>query len=254
MRVTVIPIESPEGAVTRRPRPGDKKMIKPENKADRKNLSAGKSNRRLFILDPQPVVRFGLRCIFDSQPDLRVVGESDSCSEIVQAGMGIDMIMVDPELGDVCGTEVLRHIRAAYPDLPVLVFTASSDELRVVETVQSGVQGYLTKTAKPADIVQAARVVCSGGCYLDPRVTSLVMGQIGRARERRQNARCALTARERNVLSLLVQGKRNREISDALFIGERTVRFHLTSLFQKLQVANRTEAVRKAVRQGLVSA
>ncbi len=228
-------------------------MPKPESKARRKDASARRAIYRILVLDPQPVVRFGLRALFDSQPDLQLVGESGSCREVVQEGTGIDLIMVDPKLEDVCGTDVLRHARAAHPELPVLVFTASRDELRVMETVQSGVQGYLTKTAKPTEIVQAARVVGSGGCYLDPRVASLVMGQVGRTRERRQNARCALTPRERSVLNLLVQGKRNREISAALYIGERTVRFHLTSLFQKLQVANRTQAVRKAVSQGLVS-
>ncbi len=229
-------------------------MSRPVKKGTREDLSTGKSKKRIFVLDPQPIVRFGLRALFDSQPDLQLVGESGSCHGIGQVGAGIDLVMVDPEFEDACGTEVLGKIRAAHPWLPVMVFTASSDELRVMAAVKAGAQGYVTKTAKPTDILQAVRIVGGGGCFLDPRVTSLVMGQVGRARERRRSIRCALTARERSVLSLLVQGKRNKEISEALYIGERTVRFHLTSLFHKLQVANRTEAVRKAVRQGLVSA
>jgi len=212
---------------------------------------------RILVVDQTPVVRLGLRALFDSQPDLNVVNEAGSCKELLAHldSAQPHVVLLDPELEDMCGSEVLTGLRDRHPGLPLLVFSADASDWRVVETVRTGVQGYMTKGSMPAAILEATRVVAAGGCYLDPKVTSLVMGHVGRAKERRRGGGGRhLTAREKAVLRLLAQGKRNREISESLYISERTVKFHMTALLQKLQATNRTEVVRKAISQGLISA
>lgn len=210
---------------------------------------------RIILVDQAPVVRLGLRALFDSQPDLHVVDEAGSCTELLAHldAAQPDVVLLDPELEDMCGSKVLAGLRERHPGLPILVFSAHASDWRVVETVRTGVQGYLTKRSMPAAILEATRAVAAGGCYLDPKVTSLVMGHVGRAKERRRSGGRHLTARERAVLGLLAQGKRNKEISESLYISERTVKFHMSALLQKLQATNRTEVVRKAISQGLIS-
>lgn len=210
---------------------------------------------RIFVVDQAPVVRLGLRALFDSQPDLNVVDEAGSCTEVLAqlASAQPHVVLLDPELEDMCGSDVLAGLRKCHPGLPLLVFSDHASDWRVVETVRIGVQGYLTKGSMPAVILEATRAVAAGGCYLDPKVTSLVMGHVGRANERRRRDGRFLTVREKAVLKLLAQGKRNREISESLYISERTVKFHMSALFQKLQATNRTEVVKKAIGQGLIS-
>ena len=136
----------------------------------------------------------------------------------------------------------------------ILVYTAHAGEAQVLETLlRTGASGYLIKGSTPQRLIDAIHTVAGGGSYLDPAIASQVMGRVGRTQERRSAHGRELTERETTVLNALVQGKRNKDIAGELFITERTVKYHVNALFTKLRVQNRTQAVRAAVEQGLVS-
>ena len=164
-----------------------------------------------------------------------------------------DLVLLDPELGERSGLERLAAVHERRPELKLLIFTEHADDWRVLETVRTGVGGYLTKHAAPDTIIDAVRVVAGGGSYLDPKVTAAILGHVGQLSDGRRN-NTLLTERERAVLEELARGKRNKEISESLSISERTVRFHMSALLQKLHATNRTEVVSKAISLGLVSA
>ncbi len=210
---------------------------------------------RILVVDDHPVVRFGLIGVLATQPDFQIVGEAGSCAEAcaMVARLHPDVLMLDLEMGDAGGADALSRIRDLSPHLPVIIFTAYDNDWRVVEAVKIGLQGYLMKGTAAEHIIEAIRVVGGGGSFLDPRVTSTVMGHVGRTGSRRQSHSGHLTEREKSVLRLLVEGKRNKEISQALFISERTVKYHISGLLAKLQAGNRTEAVKIAVADGLIS-
>jgi DNA-binding NarL/FixJ family response regulator len=134
----------------------------------------------------------------------------------------------------------------------VLVYTAENGGSYVLEAVRNGARGYVVKTQRPERVYEAMRVVADGGFYLDPAVTSLVMTRMGRLVNFSGNFDETLSNREQAVLDRLVAGKRNGQIAGELFISERTVKFHVNSLFRKLRAKSRTDVVRIALQQGLV--
>jgi DNA-binding NarL/FixJ family response regulator len=164
-----------------------------------------------------------------------------------------DLVMLDPELPDVRGVDALKGLRERHPDLPILVFGGHKNGWCVLEAVHHGAQGYLTKDAEAPQILEAIRAVAAGDAYLDPRVVAQVMDQVSHPREHRRRNVPLLTERERAVLRLIALGKRNKDISEILFISEHTVKFHLTGLLQKLQASNRTDVVTKALNLGLIN-
>lgn len=208
----------------------------------------------VLIAEPQPIFRHGLLTLLDTTPDLEVIGQVSSRQQLVAdlRRLSPDLLVIEPDLAG-GGPELLQSICESRPKLRVLVLTGRCNDLGVIESVRAGVTGFLNKSAPVDTVLQAMRAVVQGQHFLDPSVTSAVIGEIGRNRERRRTQRRRLTQRERAVLSLLVEGRRNKEISLVLSISERTVKFHLRALYQKLRVSNRTEAVMAAVHQGLVS-
>jgi DNA-binding NarL/FixJ family response regulator len=209
---------------------------------------------RVLVVDDHPVVRLGLVGLLDIHPDIEVIAEADSCVQACALAERLrpDVILLDLELTDATGAEALNRLRNVVPATPIVVLTAHDNDWRVVEAIQTGLEAFLVKGAPPESICQAIRVVNSGGYYLDPQVTSKVLGQVGRKVERRQGARSSLTSREQTVLQMLAEGKRNKEIADSLFISERTVKYHISALFTRLKASNRTQAVKNAVEQGLM--
>ena len=222
---------------------------------DSGGVPSARQRIRIMIVDDHPVVRFGLMGLLSMQPDLEVIGEASSCGEACEKVRLLrpDLVILDLEMGDTCGADALSKVRETYPQLPTIVFTAHDNDWRIVEAVRIGLQGYLVKGTPPEVILEAVRVVSRGEFFIDPKIASKVLGQIGRKVERRSPNSRVLTDRERSVLQLLAQGKRNKEISEALFISERTVKFHMSAVMKKLHATNRTEAVRIAAARGLVS-
>ncbi|MGD8642678.1 MAG: response regulator transcription factor [Chromatiales bacterium] len=210
---------------------------------------------RLLIADSQPVVRMGLAAIFADTHGLEVVGQVTNSRELFTEleAMAPDIVVIDPSIDGATGYEILGQIQDGFPGVSVVALTSACSDLGVLESLRSGAMAFLTKNAAPDVIVQAIRAVIDGQFYLDPSITSTVVGAVGRRNDRRRSNGRQLTERERAVLELLVEGKRNKAISEALHISERTVKFHVRALFQKLRASNRTEAVMAAVAQGLAS-
>ncbi|MFE5294252.1 response regulator [Isoptericola sp. NPDC056618] len=198
----------------------------------------------VLLVDDHHVVRAGLRALLDSQPDISVVGEAGTADEALDAvgRLAPALVVMDLELGaEEDGVAATRRIRAAHPDLPVLVFSAYDTDADVVRVVDAGAIGYVLKDAPPAEIFSAVRGAVVGRSVLSPPVASRLMQQA-------QNPGSALTPREAELLTLLAQGLSNRELGRRLFISEATVKTHLAHVYAKLGVESRAAAVAHALR------
>jgi DNA-binding NarL/FixJ family response regulator len=206
---------------------------------------------RILIADDHPVVRDGLVAILGTQPDFAVVGEAGNGRDAIARVEATqpDVVLLDLEMPDMDGVEALRHLRAAQPTLPVLVFTAFDTDERILTAVQAGARGYLLKGVPRQELFNAIRVVYSGGSLLQPVIASKLMRQVSQEKE---TPVVELTPREQEVLQELAAGLQNKEIAARLFIAERTVKFHVSAILSKLNVGNRTEAVAVAAQHGLI--
>jgi DNA-binding NarL/FixJ family response regulator len=207
---------------------------------------------RILIADDHPVVRDGLVAILTTQPDFQVVGEAATGGELITQAQALRpaVILTDLEMPELDGVEAIRQLHATDPDIRVIVLTAFDSDDRIVGAIRAGAHGYLLKGAPRTEIFNAVRVVSAGGTLLQPVVVSQLMQHIQAADE---PAGEPLTRRELEVLRLLGQGLLNKEIAERLHISERTVKFHVSAVLGKLGAGNRTEAVRRAVQQGLIS-
>jgi two-component system NarL family response regulator len=214
----------------------------PEGKADDK--------KKVLVADDHPVVRMGAVSLLQCESSIEVIAEAATCGECCDlAGkLAPDVIILDLEMGDCRATQSLDRLLEVCPSAAVVVYTAHVSDHLVRSVIGAGARGFVPKDAPPARLVDAVMAVAAGQCYLDPSVTSAVVGQASNG----QRHGDALTEREQSVLRLLAQGKRNKEISKSLFISERTVKFHVSALMHKLGATNRTEAVKTAIEQGLV--
>jgi DNA-binding NarL/FixJ family response regulator len=210
---------------------------------------SGEPPIRLLIVDDHPVVRDGLAAILSTRPDFAVVGEAGSGEEALRLVERLrpDVVLLDLEMPGMDGIAVLRRLRDLDPAVRVVVFTAFDTDERILGALQAGAKGYLLKGAPRTELFAAIHEVHRGGSLLHPVVASRLLERLT-VTERPEE----LTPRERAVLALLARGRQNKEIAADLGISERTVKFHLSSIYGKLGAGNRTEAVRIAVRQGLL--
>ncbi len=209
---------------------------------------------RILVVDDHPVVRDGLVAILSTQPDFEVIAQASTGREAVQktASYLPDIILLDLEMPDIDGVEALRQMHERNPQVRALVFTAFDTDDRILGAIKAGAQGYLLKGVPRDDLFNAIRVVNNGGSLLQPVVTSKLLRHVSGESGMNSPATSELTGRENEVLNLLGKGLRNQEIAERLTISERTVKFHVSSIFAKLGVGNRTEAVRMAALRGLI--
>ncbi|MBU2668934.1 response regulator transcription factor [Actinoplanes bogorensis] len=200
----------------------------------------------MLIVDDHPAVRRGLRTFLELAGDLVVTGEAadgPSALDLIEQ-TAPDVVLLDMVLPGMDGVEVLQEMRRRSLPARVLVVTSFTDRARLVPAVRAGARGYLSKDVDPNALVAAVRSVHAGHLLLEPEVAATLLG----------TPACgpALTARERDVLALIADGRSNREIARALVVAEKTVKTHVSSILMKLGLADRTQAALHAVRTGLV--
>jgi DNA-binding NarL/FixJ family response regulator len=207
---------------------------------------------RILVADDHPMLREGLVAVLSTQPDFEVVGEAADGSEAVRLAGALrpDVILLDLEMPGTDGVAALERLRDAGSEVRAVVFTAYDTDERILGALRAGARGYLLKGASRAEIFDAVRTVYAGGSLLQPGVTARVLEHLGRGDERAQANQ--LTPRELEVLGLISEGLQNSEIAERLFVTERTVKFHVSSILAKLGADNRTEAVAIAARRGLI--
>ena len=204
---------------------------------------------RLLLGDDHPVVRAGIRAMLESEADLEVVGEAATAEDAVRlaAASDVDVVLMDLQFpGAMQGAEATRRIRS-HDDAPrVLVLTNYDTDADILGAIEAGASGYLLKDAPPGELVAAVRAAATGESALAPAVSS-------RLRASREAAD-SLTAREAEVLTLVAEGRSNRDIGRTLFLSEATVKSHLVHIFTKLGVGSRTAAVARARELGAIRA
>jgi DNA-binding NarL/FixJ family response regulator len=203
---------------------------------------------RVLIVDDHPIVREGVTAVLERERDIEVVGTAGTTDEGLRlaATLHPDVVLLDLKLpGAEAGESVTTFVRQS-PG--IVVFTAYDADDDVFRAIRDGARGYLLKGSAAADIVDAIRQVHAGNSYLSPRVTAKLVSGVAHPRSRGG----LLSARERGVLRLVAAGLSNRQIAETLLLSERTIKFHVTAILNKLGADNRAQAVALAAERGLL--
>ncbi|MBA2376480.1 MAG: response regulator transcription factor [Actinomycetota bacterium] len=194
---------------------------------------------KILVADDHPMLREGLVAVLSTREDFEVVGEAKNGREAVERvkSLSPDVVLLDLEMPEMDGVEALETLQKEGVETKALVFTAYDTDERILGAIRAGAKGYLLKGSARKDIFGAIEAVAAGGSLLAPDITSRLLTHM------RNGPLETLTPRESEVLKLIAKGMPNREIAAELFISERTVKFHVSSLLAKLEAENRTEAV-----------
>lgn len=209
---------------------------------------------RILLVDDHRIVREGLASMIATQSDMLVVGEAGTGDEALRliGRLHPTIVLLDLEMPGLDGASVLNQAREHCPDVRAIVLTAYGSDERILEAVRAGAKGYLLKGAGMDEVLRAVRVVAAGGSLLEPAIAERLLGSVERILRSEKSPQETLSERERDILTLIAQGLSNKEVGAQLHLAERTVKFHITIIFQKLAVSNRAEAVAKALRERLI--
>jgi DNA-binding NarL/FixJ family response regulator len=212
---------------------------------------------RVLLADDHAVVRAGIRLFLEHAGDIQVLAEADDgrqAQDLIARYLP-DVAVLDIQMPEASGIDVTRWVKSHLPGVGVLVLTAYDEDPYVLAVLQAGANGYVLKTASPAEIIQAIRDVYSGKTVVDASLAQkMVLGMAASKTVRSEAAPVeALTERELEVLALVARGYTNKAIGAQLSISDRTVQGHLAHIYDKLNAASRTEAVMRAISLGLIS-
>ena len=207
---------------------------------------------RVVIADDHPLLREGLRRILEFEEGIQVVAEvGDGQGAInISRTKKFDILLMDLNMPGVNGLDACRVIRREQPDIGIIVLTVDDADDKIFQILQLGVAGYLLKDVVPKTLVDSIRKVYAGEPILAPAVTGKLLGQLSGANQPKDNF--GLSNRELEILTYVVRGSSNRDIGISLFISEKTVKNHLSNIFRKLEVEDRTQAALKAVKSKLI--
>jgi DNA-binding NarL/FixJ family response regulator len=205
---------------------------------------------RILLADDHAVVRQGFKLILSQQPDMEVVGEAGTGEEAVKMSLQLDpgLVIMDIAMPKVNGVEATRRIIENRPDTKILILSMHKDPVYVRETLRAGAKGYLLKESIDQDLLRAVRSVAQGNGFLSPEVSGTVLQEYQQTKDPFDQ----LTAREREVLQMLAEGKVAKEIATQLDISVYTVDAHRGRIMKKLGLHSSTEIVRFAMRKGLI--
>jgi DNA-binding NarL/FixJ family response regulator len=209
---------------------------------------------RVLVADDQTVVREGLVLLLGLLPGVEVVGAAADGREAVGLAGSLrpDVVLMDLRMPRMDGVEATRRIRAAHPEIHVVVLTTYSDDESVFAALGAGARGYLTKDADAESLASAITTVVGGEAQFDPAVQRRLAEAVATGNRRAPDLPDGLTRRESEVLGLIAAGRSNAEIAGELFISEATVKTHINNLFAKAGLRDRAQAVTYAFRHGLV--
>ena len=204
---------------------------------------------RVLIVDDHEMVRAGISQFLANQPDVTVVGTAADGESAVTQSIELlpDVILMDLMMPGLDGAEATRRIAQGLPETRVLVLTSFSDRERILDAIDAGAVGYLLKDSEPEELLKGIRAVARGESPLSPKAAQAI---IAASKERQQTRE--LSPRETEVLILLTRGLANKQIAQKLGISEKTVKAHLVNVFQRIGVADRTQAALWAERRGLL--
>jgi DNA-binding NarL/FixJ family response regulator len=210
---------------------------------------------KVLLADDQDLVRAGFRMILETQPDIEVVGEASDGVEAVTATRRVqpDVVLMDIRMPKLDGLQATSQLMAAGSATRVLILTTFDLDEYIYQALATGASGFLLKNAPPEQLISAVRVVAAGDALLSPSITRRVIEQFARfPPPGGTDALAGLTAREREVLTLVARGLSNAEIAAELFVSDATVKTHVAHLLAKLQLRDRVQAVVLAYESGLV--
>lgn len=218
---------------------------------------------KIMVADDHALLRQGIRNVLDLEQDFQVIGEAGDGMEAVEKAIVLapDILLLDINMPQINGLEVIKKINERQKNIKIIVLTMHDDENYVIEVVKSGAVGYLLKDIEPSMLVNAIRMVYAGESYIYPTLARKLFSQFSRQQDkgcevikpvvsRREES---LTYREFEVLQRVCQGLSNQELAKSLFLSEKTVKNHLTNIFRKIGVNDRTQAVLYAIRHKLVT-
>jgi DNA-binding NarL/FixJ family response regulator len=208
---------------------------------------------RVLLADDHPVVRRGLAALLGTLPDFEVVGEAVDGEEAIREAQLTrpDVVLMDVRMPGTDGVAATRRLRETVPDAAVLVLTMYDDDATVFTAMQAGARGYLLKGAEQDEIADAIRAVVRGQAIFGPGIASRLLDHFANPPTPAEDPFPELTPREREILELLAEGRRTADIAGALHLSPKTVSNNLTTIFAKLEVADRTAAVIRARERGL---
>lgn len=212
------------------------------------------NKQRIVLVDDHEVVRLGLRALLEHSAQFEVIGEATTAKEAldVVGRLHPDIVLMDIRLPGASGIDACEEINKNYPETRVVMLTSYAEDEMLFSAIRAGASGYILKQIGGEDLVRALESVGRGEALLDPAVTQRVFQEVRRAvKEEEASAFANLSQQERHVLLLVSEGKTNREIAKALFLGEGTVRNYVSSILSKLGVSNRAEAAAYAVEHNL---
>jgi two-component system, NarL family, response regulator DevR len=212
------------------------------------------AKQRILLVDDHEVVRLGLKALLDHHPQFEVIGEAGTAKEALDqvSRYHPDVVLMDIRLPGTSGIEACEEITRNYPQTKVVMLTSYAEDEMLFSAIRAGASGYVLKQIGGDDLIKAIEAVGRGEALLDSAVTQRVFQEVRRAvKEEEASAFVNLSTQEKHVLLLVSEGKTNREIAKALFLGEGTVRNYVSSILSKLAVSNRAEAAAYAVEHSL---
>jgi DNA-binding NarL/FixJ family response regulator len=209
---------------------------------------------RLLIADDQTITRSGLRSLLAAQEGIEIAGEARNGEEAIElaASLQPDVILMDLRMPGVNGIEATRRIHRASPHIGILVVTVFEDDTSVFPAIRAGARGYLLKSTEQDELLRAIRTVADGGVIFSPGIAGRVLGYLSAPEPNLpQHAFDELTARERQILELIAQGKTNAEIAMALSLSPKTVSNNISNVLVKLQATDRAKLMLMALEAGM---
>ncbi len=221
----------------------------PSGESARESAEATGRPIRVYLLDDHEIVRRGIKELLEAEGDIVVVGESGLAQEAARhiPALRPHVAILDGRLPDGSGVEVCREVRSRHPEIAALILTSYDDDEALFAAIMAGAAGYILKQVRGNDFVETVRRVAAGQSMLDPGVTAQVLERLRKGPET-DPALESLTQQEQRILSLIGEGKTNRQIAEEMFLAEKTVKNYTSSLYAKLGLESRTQAAIYATR------